>query len=111
MWMLALLTLGGNVLGGEAKTDWMAQEAEHLKNIKQVTFGFVRAGEGYFSPDGKWIIYQAEEKGDNPFYQQFVQELDTGKFRRVSSGVGKTTCGFFHPTEKKIIFASSHLDP
>jgi Tol biopolymer transport system component len=90
---------------------WQEKEAAYLKNIKQVTVDFVRAGEGYFSPDGKLVIFQAEEKGDNPFYQQFVQELATGKVRRVSPGVGKTTCGYFHPTEKKILFASSHLDP
>src|SRR5215475_2462570 len=91
--------------------DWQQQEAAHLKNIKQVTFDFVRAGEGYFSPDGKHIIFQAEEKGDNPFYQIFVMDLDSGAARRVSPGAGKTTCGFFHPDGKKIIFASSHLDP
>lgn len=107
MWTFAPLFL----LAGDPKTDWTKDEAAHLKNVKQVTTGFARAGEGYFSPDGKLIIYQAEEKGDNPFYQQFVQNLDSGRFRRVSPGVGKTTCGYFHPSEKKIIFASSHLDP
>jgi TolB protein len=63
--------------------EWKTQEEAHLKNIKQVTFNFVRAGEGYFSPDGKKIIFQAEEKDTgNPFYQIFVMELDTGKFHR-----------------------------
>jgi TolB protein len=104
-WM-ALIALGI----GQAD-DWQKQEATYLKNIRQVTHGFVRAGEGYFSPDQKHIIFQAEEKGENPFYQIFVQELATGRFRRVSPGVGKTTCAFFHPSGDKIIFASSHLDP
>src|SRR5438270_12876644 len=90
--------------------DWQDQESAHLKDIRQVTQGFVRAGEGYFSPDGKRIIFQAEEKGDNPFYQMFVMELSSGAVRRVSPGVGKTTCGFFHPSGAKIIWASSHLD-
>jgi TolB protein len=77
-----------------------------------VTADFVRAGEGYFSPDGKQIIFQAEEKDTgNPFYQIFVQDLATGRYRRVSPGVGKTTCAYFRPDGKKIIFASSHLDP
>jgi Tol biopolymer transport system component len=71
----------------------------------------VRAGEGYFSPDGKKIIFQAEEKGENPFYQMFVMDLQTGAARRVSPGAGKTTCGYFHPDGNKIIWASSHLDP
>lgn len=93
-------------------TSWEKAEAVHLKNIRQVTFDFVRAGEGYFSPDGKTIIFQAEEKNTgNPFYQIFTMELGTGKTRRVSPGIGKTTCSYFAPDGKKIIFASTHLDP
>ena len=38
-------------------------------------------------------------------------DLASGKYRRVSPGVGKTTCSYFSPDGKKIIFASSHLDP
>jgi TolB protein len=87
-------------------------EAAHLKNIRQLTFDFARAGEGYFSPDGKTIIFQAEEKGTgNPFYQIFTMDLATGRTHRVSPGVGKTTCSYFAPDGKKIIFASTHLDP
>jgi Tol biopolymer transport system component len=107
MWCLAALL----TLTQSPAPDWQAQETPYLKNLRQVTQGFVRAGEGYFSLDGKKIIFQAEEKGENPFYQMFVMELETGAHRRVSPGVGKTTCGFFHPSGKKIIWASTHLDP
>ena len=103
---LACLALGAGQAG------WQKQEAVHLKNIRQVTRDFVRAGEGYFSPDGKKIIFQAEEKDTgNPFYQIFVMDLATGKYRRVSPGVGRTTCSYFRPDGEKIIFASSHRDP
>src|SRR5581483_6663118 len=95
--------------GGEEP--WQKQEAKHLRNLRQLTSDFVRAGEGYFSPDGKKVIFQAEEKGENPFYQEFVMDLETGATRRVSPGVGKTTCGYFAPDGKKIIFSSTHLDP
>jgi Tol biopolymer transport system component len=99
-------------VAGAPAEDWQKQENVHLRNVRQVTHGFVRAGEGYFSPDGRQIIFQAEERGtDNPFYQIFVQDLATGRFRRVSPGVGKTTCSYFRPDGKKIIFASTHLDP
>ena len=91
--------------------DWHAQESMYLRNIRQVTHDFVRAGEGYFSPDMKRIIFQAEEKGDNPFFQIYVMELETGDYRRISPGVGRTTCAYFHPRRNKVIFASSHLDP
>jgi TolB protein len=92
--------------------DWQKEESVYLKNIHPVTRDFVRAGEGYFAPDGKTIIFQAEEKDSgNPFYQIFTQDLQSGGARRVSPGVGKTTCSYFSPDGKKIIFASSHLDP
>jgi len=109
--MIALLVLLLFV-SAQPNDHWKADEAAHLKNIKQVTFDFVRAGEGYFSPDGNKIIFQAEEKGTgNPFYQIFVKDLVTGKQTRVSPGMGRTTCGYFRPDGKKIIFASSHDDP
>jgi Tol biopolymer transport system component len=41
----------------------------------------------------------------------FIMDLGTGAFHRVSPGVGKTTCGYFAPDGKKILFASSHVDP
>ena len=91
---------------------WQKAESAHLRNIRQLTNDFARAGEGYFSPDGKRILFQAEEKGSgNPFYQIFVMDLATNKVRRISPGIGKTTCSYFSPDGKKIIFASSHLDP
>jgi Tol biopolymer transport system component len=97
---------------GSDPTPWAKDEATHLTNIKQLTTDFVRAGEGYFAPDGKTIIYQAEEKDTgNPFYQIFTQDLATGRRHRVSPGIGKTTCSFFRPDGKKIIFASTHEDP
>jgi TolB protein len=100
-------------LGAEpTPPDWAKDEAPHLTNVKQLTSDFVRAGEGYFSPDGKKIIFQAEEKDTgNPFYQIFIQDLSNGKYHRVSPGVGKTTCAYFTRDGKRVIFASSHLDP
>ena len=110
--MLHTLLIAALLTPGQPADDWKAAEAAHLKNVKQVTFDFVRAGEGYFSPDGRQIIFQAEEKGTgNPFYQIFVQDLTAGQVRRISPGVGKTTCAYFRPDGKKVIFASSHEDP
>lgn len=85
-------------------------EARHLSNLRQVTFGFPRAGEGYFSPDGQWIVYQAYPVG-YPFYQIYIQRLDERMPRRISPGRGRTTCAYFSPDGKKMIFASSHTDP
>lgn len=86
-------------------------EGVHLKNVRQLTSGFSRAGEGYFSPDGKKIIYQAVPEGQSD-YQIYVQDVDpAAKPHMVSTGKGKCTCAYFHPNGKSILFGSSHLDP
>ncbi|WP_010583465.1 PD40 domain-containing protein [Schlesneria paludicola] len=87
-----------------------AAEMQYMSNIRQVTSGLPRAGEGYFSADGKWIVYQAYPIG-YPFYQIYVQKLDEKTPRLVSTGRGRTTCAYFSPDGKKILFASSHTDP
>jgi Tol biopolymer transport system component len=87
-----------------------AIESKYLKGIRQVTRGLVKAGEGYFSPDGQTIIYQGVPKG-YPFYQIYMQPLDGDEPKLVSTGRGRTTCAYFHPEGKSILFASSHLDP
>lgn len=85
-------------------------EPKFLSHIKQVTTGFEKAGEGYFSPDGKTIIYQAIKK-EYPFYQIYTQPLAGGQPKLISTGRGRTTCSYFSPDGKRILFASSHLDP
>ncbi len=87
-----------------------AAEAKLLANLRQVTFGLPRAGEGYFSPKGDWIVYQAYPIG-YPFYQIYVQKLDEKNPRLLSTGRGRTTCAYFSPDGTKILFASSHTDP
>ncbi|HUG18567.1 MAG TPA: biopolymer transporter Tol [Planctomycetaceae bacterium] len=85
-------------------------ESKYLENVRQVTFGLPRSGEGYFSQDGEWIVYQAYPVG-YPFYQIYVQKLDEREPRRISTGRGRTTCAYFTPDRDAILFASSHSDP
>ncbi len=87
------------------------EEARLLTNIRQLTFEGKRAGEGYFSADGKKLTFQSERDPANPFYQIFQMDLETGDTVRVSPGVGKTTCSWIHPKEPKELFASTHGDP
>ncbi len=86
-------------------------EAKHLTKIRQVTFGFSRAGEGYFRPDAGAVIFQAAEPGAED-YQIYTLDLEPGaRPRRVSTGKGKCTCSYYHPDGRSILFASTHLDP
>ena len=87
------------------------QEAKHLTNVRQVTSGLLKAGEGYFRPDGQAIIYQGVRPGTED-YQIFTQDLTPGSAAKlVSTGRGKCTCAYYHPDGRSILFASSHLDP
>ena len=106
----ALITLCLVVATSHAEESAAKKESKYLKNIRQVTSGLPRAGEGYFSPDGKSIIYQAYPVG-YPFYQIYVQDLEGGTPRRISPGRGRTTCSYFSVDGKRLLFASSHSDP
>ena len=79
---------------------------KHLKDIRQLTFGGENA-EAYWSPDGTKLIYQAHA-ADNACDQQYVLDLATGESKLVSSGKGRTTCGYFsYPKGDRIIYAST----
>jgi Tol biopolymer transport system component/Zn-dependent M28 family amino/carboxypeptidase len=82
-----------------------------IANARQLTFDGLRAGEGYFSADGSQMIFQSEREADNPFYQMYLMDLESGDVRRVSPGYGKTTCGWISPDKKRVIFASTQDDP
>ncbi|MFN8058329.1 MAG: hypothetical protein U0Q12_04140 [Vicinamibacterales bacterium] len=87
------------------------QEKDFLTRVRKVTVDGRRAGEGYFSPDGTQMVFQSEREEGNPFYQIYALTLATGETRRISPGMGKTTCAFFQPGTMNIMFASTHLDP
>lgn len=96
--------------GAEDAVPLSPLESTYLANVRQVTFGFEKAGEGYFSPDGQTIVFQAVPVG-YPFYQIYTQPLGAGRPKLISTGRGRTTCSYFSPDGERILFASSHLDP
>src|SRR5687768_656340 len=93
-----------------AETD-VETEARFLSNARQLIFEGKRSGEGYFSADGKALIFQSEREAENPFYQIYLLNFESGDVHRVSPGTGKTTCAFFRPGTDEVLFASTHLDP
>lgn len=118
MKMKMLCVIGWGCLGMCAASNVRAgepteEESKFIKNVEQLTFSSMnlgKAGEAYFSPDGKKIIFQATPAGQSD-YQIYVMDLAERKPKMVSTGKGACTCAYFRPDGKKIIFASSHLDP
>ncbi len=81
-----------------------------VSGTRQITFSGKRAGEGYFSADGKRMIFQSEREAGNPFYQIYLLDFETGDTTRLSNGVGKTTCAWLHPDGRRFLYASTHGD-
>jgi TolB protein len=78
----------------------------HIRNVRQLTFGGENA-EAYFSPDGDKIIFQSTRDGA-ACDQQYTMNLDGSDVERVSTGEGRTTCGYY-TADGRIIYASTHL--
>jgi len=81
-----------------------------ISGARPLTFAGRRSGEGYFSQDGSRLVFQSEREAGNPFYQIYLMDLVSGEVERVSPGFGKTTCGWIHPGDEQVLFASTHLD-
>ncbi len=99
-----------------------ASAERHFKNIKQLTFGRQNA-EAYFSFSGNKLIFQSTNNwmkdtyaatlkpDDIPLgcYQMYVMDLESESVRLVSTGSGATTCGYFFPGDRRVLYSSSHL--
>ena len=86
-------------------------EKQFLTNARQLTFEGRRAGEGYFSPDGSLMVFQSERREDNPFFQIYLLDLESGDVEPISPGSGKTTCAWVHPDNNLVLYASTQNDP
>jgi len=77
---------------------------KHFRNLQMLTSGNENA-EAYFSYDGTKLIYQstAGRKCD----QIYTMNIDGSGKKLVSNGKGRTTCSYFFPDDKHILYAST----
>ena len=84
----------------------MPGEERHLANIRQLTFGGENA-EAYWSYTDDLVVFQTTR----PPYtadQIFTMKPDGSDVRLVSTGKGRTTCAYFLPGNRRIVYASTH---
>lgn len=94
-------------------TFFVSAQEKHLKNLKKLTFGGDNA-EAYFSPNSKMLTLQVTntEIGTpcDQIYTLDLQEttITTQSLKRISNSKGRTTCSYFMPDGKHILYASTH---
>ncbi|CAN5810234.1 hypothetical protein BH23GEM7_BH23GEM7_11070 [soil metagenome] len=81
-------------------------EESHLANLRMLTHGGENA-EAYFSADGRQLIFQSTPAAGG-CDQMYVMDVDGRNLRRVSTGQGRTTCGYFFPAGDRILYSSTH---
>ena len=81
-------------------------QERRFANIRQLTFGGENA-EAYFSSDGSELVFQTTREGV-PCDQIYRMDLDGENMELVSTGDGRTTCGYFYPDDESIVYASTH---
>jgi TolB protein len=80
---------------------------KHLSNIKALTDGGENA-EAYFSFDGNDLIFQSTRDGGE-CDQIYAMKTDGSGLQRISNGQGRTTCSFFYPDKRHVLYASTYL--
>ena len=103
-----------DAVSGATTTDSLYFEGEnHFKNIQQITFGGDNA-EAYWSFDDQQIIFQSNNKEwgmecDQMFLMNVGETFQSKIPPMLSTGKGRTTCSYFLPDNKHIIYSSTHL--
>ncbi len=87
---------------------------KHLKNIRQITFGGDNA-EAYWSPNSKSLTFQSNNPAwgvdcDQIFALKVKDAAGDSTYRPkpISTQKGRTTCSYFMPDGKHILYASTH---
>jgi len=104
---IATAALGIRSPDATVQNELALPQEKHLRNIKQLTFGGENA-EAYFSADGKKLIFQSTRDG-HECDQIYTMNVDGSDVKLVSTGDGRTTCSYFMPGGKRILYSSTHL--
>lgn len=89
-------------------------DEKHFKNIRQLTNGGDNA-EAYFGFDNDHVTFQRTNPAegvdcDQIFYGTLPKKTgEKFKYKRVSTGKGRTTCAYLMPDRKHLLYASTHL--
>lgn len=105
-----MLAIAGAVCAQESTSE------PHLRNIRQLTFGGDNA-EAYWSPDGTRLTFQSNNPAwglqcDHIFVMDVEQAADNPHYKPIpiSNRYGRTTCSYFMPDGKHVLYASTYAE-
>jgi TolB protein len=93
--------------GVAATTAPLDAREKRLADLRRLTSGGQNA-EAYWDATGSRLIFQST-RPPHGCDQMFTMRADGSEQRRLSSGSGRTTCGFFFPDGRRVVYASTHL--
>ena len=79
----------------------------HFDDVRQMTFGGENA-EAYWSPDGAQLVFQSTRPPYDCDQIFRMPVRDPAALTLVSTGTGRTTCGYFTADNERIVFSSTH---
>ncbi|MEN3046427.1 MAG: hypothetical protein ABDH49_05545 [Candidatus Hydrothermales bacterium] len=82
-------------------------EEKYFEHVEKLTSGGDNA-EAYFSFDGTKLIFQRTDYKEFMCDQIFIYDLKKKKYSLISTGKGRTTCGYFLPNNKLVVYSSTH---
>ena len=100
------LSVAGPIVRGTPDDPLRDPREKHLRHVRQLTFGGQNA-EAYFSYDGRRLIFMSTRQ---PYQcdQIFIMNRDGSDQHLVSTGAGRTTCGYFYADGKHVLYSSTH---
>ncbi len=94
---------------GKLVPELLRSDEPHLADLRQLTFGGENA-EAYWAPDGRSLVFQ-RTPAEGACDQQYELDLETGAVTLLSSGKGRTTCGYYaFPEGQELVYATTEAE-
>jgi len=105
---LGCVTASRSPIPGAGNADDLIEPGEvHFKHLWQVTEGGENA-EAYWSFDGNRLVLQRRNEDEGVNWDRIYVMDQAFNLEQVSPGKGVTTCSYFLPGDRRVVFASTH---
>lgn len=95
------------IAGASACDELIRAGEKHFAHMWKVTQGVENAAEGYWSFGGNRLTLQATLDGTS-CDRILVTGTDSNALQPISNGHGVTTCSYFMPDDRSVLYASTH---